>query len=821
MNEAAYLGTLLQRLSDGTASETDRQALRDHIAAGHLSLASGARAVAVGGNATDALIVTGDGNIVFKGGNADALRQAFLALYPARLRQLPADLPDFTGRKPEVDKLLRLFLGGSGQAAISALGGMGGVGKTALAVHVAHKLAEHYPEAQIVVDLAGTSEAPLSPEVAMARVIAAFEPQARLPESREDIVSLYRSVLAGRQALLLLDNAASGAQVKDLLPQPPVAAIVTSRRTITLPGLTALNLDVLSTDEARDLLRTILRERTVSDQEITAIARWCGRLPLALRTAGSFLANHPDWGVGEYLNALAHEKERLRRLRHEDLEVEAVLGLSAALLARENPEWAGRWQMLTVYPGSFDRAGAATVWQVDEAEARDTLGELLAQSLVLYDADEGRYRLHDLMRLVARNAFGYGGGTSDAEADLKRLEDAAAWHAFHYYKILDNARVLYLKGGESLANGLRLFDREWDNIRTGQAWAADHAEADENAAELCCAYGHKGSFFLLLRTTTKESMFWFKAALNAAEHLKTSRITENAHVSLLLSMGNALYFSGQTDEPIEYYEKGLAIVTESGDLPNQGAFIGNLGNCYSDLGDEKKAIEYFQRHIAIARECKDRKGEGSALGNVGVTYLKLGEYKKAKENVVEAISIFREAGDRKGEGEALRNLGRAKEALGESQQAIELYEQALAIAREIGHKQLEKNVLGELGNAYFLLKEYRQAMECYEQILAMAREIGDRKAEGTALGSLGNVYNMIGEYRIALQFYGQDLLIAREIGDRQGVGTVLANISLVLASLEEWDQAIKLAEKALEILNVESPAAEVVRQNLVKWRQKI
>jgi hypothetical protein len=465
MDEATDLGQILQRLLAGTASEADRLTLQEAFAGGRLSLATGARAVAVGGSVSDTMIVTGDGNILIKGCDAAAVRQTFLALYPARLRQLPADLPDFTGREAEVEKLLHLFRDGAGQAAISALEGMGGVGKTALAVHVAHELALHYPEAQIVVDLAGTSEAPLSPAAAMGRVITAFEPHARLPEAPDAVAGLYRDLLAGRRALLLLDNAASAAQVKDLVPPPPAAALITSRRAIILPGLTALNLDVLKEAEAGDLLRAILRARLASDQEITALAARCGRLPLALRAAGSFLVTHPDWGVGEYLQELTRERERLGRLKHEDLEVEAVLGLSAAGLAREDPEWAGLWQMLTVFPASFDRAGAAAVWEVAEREARDTLSELLTRSLVLYDLDTGRYRLHDLMRLVAKNAFGYGGAAADQAADAQRLSQAADRHLAYYRKILNKAGNLFLQGGEALGQFQQLFDQEYENIR--------------------------------------------------------------------------------------------------------------------------------------------------------------------------------------------------------------------------------------------------------------------------------------------------------------------------------------------------------------------
>ncbi|MFZ0050269.1 MAG: tetratricopeptide repeat protein [Desulfobaccales bacterium] len=679
MDEAANVGPLLQRLVDGTATDADSQTLKEALAAGRLSLATGARAAAITGDVTDTVIVTGDRNFVFKGGDAAALRQAFLALYPARLRQLPADLPDFTGREPEVEKLLHLFLDSSGQAPISALGGMGGVGKTALAVHLAHKLEVHYPEAQIFVDLAGTAAVPLSPAAAMGRVITAFEPQARLPESPDEVAALFRSHLAGRQALLLLDNAASAAQVRDLLPPPPAAAIFTSRRAIILPGLIFLNLDVLSAEEAADLVHTILGKGRATDAEIAALAGHCGRLPLALRAAGSFLATHPDWGVGEYLEALVQEKERLRRLKQEDLEVEAVLGLSAAGLGRGNPEWAGRWQGLTIFPGSFDRAGAAAVWEVEVKEARDTLNELLIRSLVLYDSATGRYRLHDLMRLVAVNAFGYGGAVPDGAADAQRLAQAAARHASHYVKILREAGDLCERGGEALGQGLKLFDREWDNLRAGQKWAEDQAGVDESAAELCNAYPDAGVYLLSLRQHPRERLRWLEAALAAARRLQ-DRGAEGAHLG---SLGLAHHFLGEYRRAIEYHEQHLAIAREIGDRRGEGNALGSLGLAYHFLGEYRRAIEYHEQALAIAREIGDRQGEGNALGNLGLAYYSLGEYRRAIEYHEQDLAIAREIGDRQGEGNARWNMSLALNELGQRQSAIAQAQEALKIYEQI------------------------------------------------------------------------------------------------------------------------------------------
>jgi len=224
---------------------------------------------------------------------------------PPPLHQLPADLADFTGREKEVGELVALLGGGAGGATISAIGGMGGVGKTALAVHVAHRVVGRYPDGQIVVEMGGTSERPLTPAEAMGQVVHAFQPEMRLPDDPNEVTALYRTILEGRKALLLLDNAANSAQVRPLVVAAGCGLVVTSRHNISLPGLRHLDLDALPEKQARKLLRTIVGRRRATGEELGTIVRLCGRLPLALRVAGDFLVVHPDWGAGEYAQALA------------------------------------------------------------------------------------------------------------------------------------------------------------------------------------------------------------------------------------------------------------------------------------------------------------------------------------------------------------------------------------------------------------------------------------------------------------------------------------------------------------------------------------
>ena len=288
----------------------------------------------------------------------------------SRLNQLPSDLADFTGRDHELKELMKALAQGEGRVAISAIGGMGGVGKSALAVHVAHYLVYRYPDGQIVVDMQGTSERPLTTIEAMARVIQTFRPEARVAEDPEQVAQDYRNTLAGKRALILLDNAANAAQVRPLMPSPPCALIITSRRTIVVEGVHSVSLDALSEKDARGLLREIIGKRRATNKQLDAIAGLCGCLPLALRVAGTFLAVHRDWTVDEYIETLADERKRLTLLKQDDLDVEAALALSARQLESEQPDLASRWKQLSVFPADFDRAAAAAVWNVVIEEAR-------------------------------------------------------------------------------------------------------------------------------------------------------------------------------------------------------------------------------------------------------------------------------------------------------------------------------------------------------------------------------------------------------------------------------------------------------------------
>ena len=644
------------------------------------------------------------------------------------LHQLPSPPGDFTGRETELAEL-RTAVRESG-ASIVLVRGIGGVGKTTLALKLAHELAPAYPDAQLYLDLKGVSPQPLTAVQAMAHVVRAYQPAAQLPESEEELAGLYRSVLHEKRALLLMDNAASGgARVESLIPPTGCLLLVTSRFHFTLPGLFTKDLDELPEKDAQALL---LRIAPRIGGRAGEIARLCDCLPIALRLAGSALAEQPWLPPAEYVRRLTEAQGRLGL-------IQGSLTASYDLLSEE---LRALWRMLAVFPGTFDDAAAAAVWEVEPRPAEEALGELVRSSLVEWEDEEGepgRYRNHDLSRVFA-----------DARLSDTKREAARQRHAAHYANVLEAANESYLQGDEELLRGLRLFDREWGNIQAGQAWAAARSSEDDEAAELCSAYPNAGAHCLALRQHPRERAGWLEVAVAAARRRK--------------------------------------------DRSGEARHLGNLGSAYAALGETRRAIEYHEGALAIDREIGDRRGECQDLGNLGLDYAALGETRRAIEYYEQTLAIAHEIGERRDEGNTLGNLGNAYAALGETRRAIEHYEQVLAIAREMGDRLSEGTSHGSLGLAYAALGETRRAIEYYEDALAIDREIGDRRGEGEDLDNLGLAYAALGETRRAIEHHEEALAIAGEIGDRPGEAKASWNLGLLLEQEGELGRAVDLMQ---------------------------
>ena len=510
---------------------------------------------------------------------------------------------------------------------LSGLRGMGGVGKTALALKLAEKLTPDYPDAQLFVNLYGapdTPTPPTTPAAAMQQVVRAFHPAAKLPEDPSQLAALYHSVLHGKKALILLDDARDAAQVQPLLPPPTCLLLVTTRHKFTLPGLQELDLDSLPLEEAVALIGKITPR---AGEQAEAIATACGCLPLALRLAASALREQANLGADALLKKLTNAEKRFTTLA----KVRAAIQVSYDLLA-DDLQTALR--QLAVFPAGFDQPAAAAVWDVDADAAQERLAALMQASLVSYDANTARYRLHDLVRAAT-------------EGLLEESEKYAAGfrHAAHYLHVLRIADSFYLKGGDNILNALSLFDRERENILPGQTWAAGNKQ-DKNAAQICADYYGAGAYCLTLRLNPHEQIIWLQNALSATR--------------------------------------------EIGDRRGEGAALGNLGNAYAALGQVQTAIEYYQQRIEIAREIGDRRGEGADLGNLGIAYRNLGQVQTAIEYYQQQLEITREIGDRRGEANTSWNLGSLLADQGKLQEAIPLMQMCVNYETEIGHPEAQK-----------------------------------------------------------------------------------------------------------------------------------
>ena len=675
----------------------------------------------------------GRDNIVTNIYNAPAVSAPAI---PTR-HQLRAPVGDFVGREREIADLTAALRNG-GSAAITGISGMGGIGKTELAFYVANELRDAYPDAQLVLDMRGTDEAPRDPADALAACIRAFHGlEQRLPDDLQELTKIYRSTLEGKRALILLDNASDSAQVRPLLPPFGSVLIITSRSVVTLPRITRVTLEQLSPIEARELLRGIAPR--IPADTADRICYLCGYLPLAVRAAGSLLDVAVELDPADYADQLSDERRRLELIGTEGVSgsVEASLNLSYSHLS---PDAARVFRKLSVFPTSFDAKAEEVIC---EDESHEHLSELLRRNLVLYNEETQRHRLHDLARLFADSRL------SDTERN-----EAQQRHAAYYLEMAPRADD---ESGDDdiVRHGANVFAIEWSNIRAGQSWAARRASESAVAAQLANHYPLRFARLINSSLDSRERLPWFEGALSGARRLK-DRVSEGMHLN-------------------------------------------NLGVLYAELGDVLHAVSYFEQAWSVSREIGNRATEETVLGNLGTAYVRLGDLNSAVETITQQLAIAREVGYRRGEARALSNLGRAYSELNEWYRAVELHEQALTILREIGDSAAEAQTLFLLGHAYGYLKESRRALEFYQVALGTFQRVADKRGEAISLQALGQTHEALGEMQQAAEFYELTLKLSREIADTQTEMMSLNKLGATYGAIGQIGQAISYYRQSLEL----------------------
>lgn len=656
--------------------------------------------------------------------------------------QLPASTADFTGRRAQAEDLCAALLPGTGdpgQVSVAAVTGGGGLGKTTLAVHVAHRIAERFPDGQLYVNLLGADENPLTAETVLAQWLRALgDDPADLPAGLDERAARYRSVLSRRRVLVVLDNARDTEHVRPLLPASNgCAVLITSRnRLAELPGAYKLGLSSLPDEDAMILLAQLAgASRLAAEPEATAeLLRACGGIPLALRIAGARLGARATWAVSTLARRLSDQRRRLDELAIGDLAARASFQVSYAALAKVagpaggvSPERAFRLLGLAAGPDiSLPAAAALLGLPADRAEH---LLEGLVDTHLLDSPEPDRYRMHDLVRLYA------------AEQAAAQEDPAAR-----------RAAVGRLTG--------------WYLATAAQS----HLHLSPQSRPVPVD-GIAPSEPPLAFATYQQAMDWCEkerpnlvATVLQAEEYGCHESCWKLSAAMLGFFNARRYLADWTSTHLA----ALRAAQAAEDLVGEAWIQNNLGFVYFYWAEtQHKALECFERSLDLRVRLGDRLGEAIALNNVGGANHRLGNHAEAIRALEEAARIREELGDELGVGQANLNIGCILCDEKDLAAAESYLLRALHITDRLGNIQLYIKCLNTLGDVYSGLGRIAEAKDYLHRALALSRELRELDGEASATQNLARTHYADGDVEGALRYWEQALELYERYGDPQ------------------------------------------------------
>ncbi|CAL9443417.1 Regulatory protein AfsR [Streptomyces sp. enrichment culture] len=696
-----------------------------------------------------------------------------------RPAQLPATVPDFTGRTAFVAELGdQLVAAESRVMAVSAVAGIGGVGKTTLAVHVAHAARDRFPDGQLYIDLQGAGPTPAEPEAVLGAFLRALgTPDSAIPDGVGERASLYRSTLAGRRILTLLDNARDAAQVRPLLPGTEgCAALITSRvRMVDLAGAHLVDLDVMSPEEAMTLFTRIVgAERVGAEREaVMDVVAACGFLPLAIRIAASRLAARRTWTVSFLARRLADERRRLDELQAGDQAVKATFELGYGQLEAEQ---ARAFRLLGLADGPDISVQAAAAMLERTPEETEDLLESLVDTSLLESAAPGRYRYHDLVRLYARTC---------AERD----EDPASNRAAARSRLLD----FYL----ATAAGVFALERPGDRVVSHLA-ATEHPglEFGDHAAALDWLFTEADCLLSCVEQSADGGTL-----RRAADLLLVAKDLADSGIHSLR------------------YERAATAVHEAaqtaGDAWAEGRARIMLTHVYTVTGRFQQADDNARRAMELAQNTGDPVVKGFAPNDLGIIAVFRSRHKEGEVYLEQAIEAFQADGNVNGEASALCNLSRTHLVLGRTDSAIRLAERGVAIYAELGMTMRLANGRYALAMALTGAGRTTEALEQLNQALLLFRESRQPMWEGATHLRMAEAY-MAAHRPAQAATHAEQALALRVVGGEWRRGNVLTVLGRALDALGQTDRARACWQDALGIFeSLESPEADEVRKLLV------
>ncbi|HEY8471932.1 MAG TPA: BTAD domain-containing putative transcriptional regulator [Natronosporangium sp.] len=764
-----------------------------------------------------------------------------------RPMELPAPVADFTGRTDALKALDDCLASSASIPAplvISAVVGTAGVGKTALVVQWAHRVSHHFPDGQLYLDLRGFSfGSPLRPLDALTALLGSLGvPPDQVPRDEAQASARYRSRLAGRRVLVVLDNAASAEQVRPLLPgSPGCLVLVTSRD--RLSGLVArdgarrLTLDVLTADEALTLLARLLGAERVDRERADAVelARACAFLPLAIRIAAAYLADRPREAIGDLVAKLT-AGDRLSLMQVDDDEDSAVRAALEISYLRLPTEIRRMFRLLGLVPGEDFTIAAAAAIAGATTSAAGRLLDKLAGAHLIHEQSPGRFRFHDLLRLYARQVSEQEDSDGERDAAIQRL---VRWYVrvAHAAVTLLYPTMLELPEPPAGPAGLPV---EIDQPGDALAWLAAERVNLVAAVVYCAGNGLRALAWQLAACLRRyfahsQHLLDWQTVAEAAVHATQEEGDWQARATARLSLADVLRWTVRLPAAIAQYAEALALCRRAGWTDGEVAVLVNAADAHQEFGQLEPASEYLTRALALCEQhgwptgvvlnllghidrargrladavrrhsanlsgyirAGNAIGEADTRAGLALAYLELGELEHARSHLRRALALHREVGDRYGVSSDLTSLATAECDAGNLPGALDLATQALAEAA--GDPANSARALSTLAEVQLRLGLPQLAIGHYRDALEFARQLGSPQAEAVGLIGVASVQHHLGQYDSAADHARRALELAREAGYRILEGralTVLAEISL---SQEAPEPARDYAQLALRI----------------------
>jgi tetratricopeptide (TPR) repeat protein len=737
------------------------------------------------------------------------------------LFQLPPDIDDFTGRLDALQGVRGLLERANEQTTavvVSAIAGKAGVGKTALAIRAAYQLRRHFPDGQLYVNLRGAEAQRLDPaDVLRDFLLELGVARAAIPEQLDQQAVRYRSQLAGRRVLIVLDNAADEAQVRPLLPgSPGCAALITSR--VRLAGLEAahtIGLDVLERDQAVDLLAKVAGpDRVAAEQDAARrIVGLCGELPLAVRIAGAKLASREHWSLAMFAGRLADERDRLDELTVGDLAVRASFALSYQGLSEEERH---AFRLLGLLKAPDFQAWVAAALLDNELAQADDLIDRLVQAQMLevarqVQSEQVYFRFHDLLRVFARECL--------TDEEPAAVQQAAMGRALEAHLSLARDAAALLEPGASSEPGAAEQPVAWiatvaqrvaaepgawfEANRINLIAAVEQAYEQENL-ELTCELARSLTYYFQLRRHwvdhQRSQEVWSdwqhtqELALDAGRRAGNRHATANA----LRSLGDISTQRGRSNEALTSYIQALGLFRSLGDPRSQAWTLLGLGNAYQEESQFNEAAAHLDQALSLFHGL-DRRGEAWALEGLGVVHRHQGQLDEARACLEQALPIFGLCRDRRGAAYCLMNLGMVHRDQEQFQDALRYFNEAQPSLQELDDIQGQTYLLLNLGHIHRARGDLQAATDCLTAALTSFQQLSDALGQAWTLWNLGMVRHGEGRFGQAISSFEQCLAIFRDSGNRRGEAWTLLGLGRTRHEQGRVDDAVACLERSLSI----------------------